>query len=331
MNILYQLSPFLLGLLVVSCTVVLAIGGFFAAQHFVLRRFKYHARYQDHDAVNEAITGALGAIGVFYGITVGLIAIDVWQRHSGAVEIAAKEAAAIQTLFLMTRSNFEESGPESIGQSSLPQTALQGGDRTVAAPLVSDYLSKVICFAWPRYRDGQSTGDNRKALNRDQIAPKGLGPDGQYFDEDWLALKRVRDGLERIEPSKEGAKIRYAAAIQVLNELSELRRRRDDAADDRLSGAMWAIVICGALLSMSVVYLFRIEDKWLHMVIVGSLSGLLGLVLMVIVVNDRPFLGKSGIEPDSYTALNWMIPGHPFTPERDWREACESIKRTASR
>jgi hypothetical protein len=138
-----------------------------------------------------------------------------------------------------------------------------------------------------------------------------------------------------IEPNEGGQQVRYDAAIESLNDLTELRRLRADAATSQLSGVMWVIIILGALMSMCLVYLFRLEDSRLHLLVVSLLSSFLGLVFLMILLNDRPFFGASAIEPDSYTELGWMIKRpNPFgaraNPGKDgrrpdWQEACRTL------
>ena len=148
---------------------------------------------------------------------------------------------------------------------------------------MSQYLRDVICIAWPEQRAGSKSST------------------------DWRALREIREAVLSIEPNEGGQQVRYAAAIESLNDLNELRRLRADAATSKLSGVMWMIIILGALMSMCLIYLFRLQDARLHLLLVSLLSGFLGLVFLMILLNDRPFFGDAGIEPDSYTELGWMI------------------------
>jgi hypothetical protein len=64
---------------------------------FVRRRLIPRLHY--HDGANDAVSGTVQAIGVFYGITVGLIAVGVWNTNSNASDLVSKEAAAIGSLY----------------------------------------------------------------------------------------------------------------------------------------------------------------------------------------------------------------------------------------
>lgn len=303
---LYQGPTPVVAAVVVVATTLVALGGLELARRFIVPRIKYH------DGVNDVISGALGAIGVLYGITVGLISIDVWQRHTTADDLVVREAAAIQVLYLMVSADIGSS--RAAEKPDLPAAGNEAGPistRKPVAELVANYLQDIICVSWPEQRAG--------------VKPST----------DWRALRNIRQVVLNVEPKDDGQQVRYAAAIQSLNHVNELRRLRADAAVSRLSGLMWMIIILGALMSMSLVYLFRLEDAKLHRLVVGLLSSFLGLVFLMIVLNDRPFFGEAGIEPDTYTELGWMIKRpNPFGSRAralkgesppDWQESCRML------
>jgi len=76
------------------------------------------------------------AIGVFYGITVGLIAVGVWNTNSSATELVSKEATAIATL----HRDF----------GGYPATF-----RDALRPKLREYTVFVIEQAWPAQKIGQ--------------------------------------------------------------------------------------------------------------------------------------------------------------------------------
>ena len=303
---LYQHPTPVVAAIVVSATAVVAVGGFNLARRFLTPRFKYH------DGVNDVISGALGAIGVLYGITVGLITIDVWQRHTTAEDIVVREAAAIQVLYLMVSAD--------IGSKQVAVPADQGATR-----------DEVRAGQGPEAHRG--TGVPISARNH--LRCMGRTESGSKPTTDWRALRDIRQVVLSIEPDEGGQEARYAAAIQTLNQVNELRRLRADAATSRLSGVMWMIIVLGALMSMCLVFLFRLEDARLHLLVVSLLSGFLGMVFLMIILNDRPFYGTAGIEPDSYTELGWMIKRpNPFGSSANalnqesrpsWQEACRAL------
>jgi Protein of unknown function (DUF4239) len=90
---LYEVSPRLAALVMVVFIESIALIGLL----FVRRHVKPRLHYDD--GANDAVSGTVQAIGVFYGITVGLIAVGVWNTHSNSADLVSKEAASIGALY----------------------------------------------------------------------------------------------------------------------------------------------------------------------------------------------------------------------------------------
>lgn len=136
----YQMSSLYLVLLMVAAIEIVSMIGLFLARRLLIPRLRFH------DGVNDAISGTVQAIGVFYGITVGLIAVGVWNTNSNAADLVSKEAASIAALYR------DVSGyPEPV------RTKLQSGLR--------DYTHQVIEEAWPAQREGRIVDSGTRLLN----------------------------------------------------------------------------------------------------------------------------------------------------------------------
>jgi len=133
---LYQLSPPLAALIMVVFIETVALIGLVLSRRYLLPRLHYH------DGANDAVSGTVQAIGVFYGITVGLIAIGVWNTNSNASDLVSREAASISALFR-----------DVSGYPSPLREELRGK--------VREYTVFVINEAWPAQRIGQGQQINR--------------------------------------------------------------------------------------------------------------------------------------------------------------------------
>src|SRR6185503_10769686 len=90
---LYEVSPRAAALIMVLFIESLALLGLVLVRRFLIPRLHYH------EGANDAVSGTVQAIGVFYGITVGLIAVGVWNTNSNAADLVSKEAASIGALY----------------------------------------------------------------------------------------------------------------------------------------------------------------------------------------------------------------------------------------
>jgi len=90
---LYEISPPVAAVIMVVFIEALALIGLVLVRRLLIPRLHYD------DGANDAVSGTVQAIGVFYGITVGLIAVGVWNTNSNASELVSREAAAIGGLY----------------------------------------------------------------------------------------------------------------------------------------------------------------------------------------------------------------------------------------
>jgi hypothetical protein len=126
---LYEIRPLYAGLMLVVIIETVSMIGLFLTRRLIIPRLHYH------DGANDAVSGTVQAIGVFYGITVGLIAVGVWTTNSNASDLVSKEASSIGALYR------DVSGyPEPI--------------RTELRSKLRDYTVFVIDKAWPAQRSG---------------------------------------------------------------------------------------------------------------------------------------------------------------------------------
>lgn len=139
----YDIATFKLVLIMVTVIEAVSLLGLTLARRFLLPHLRFH------DGVNDAISGTVQAIGVFYGITVGLIAVGVWNTNSNAHDLVSKEAASIGSLYR------DVSGyPEPV------RSSLQAG--------LGEYTHAVIDQVWPAQRQGIILDAGTRILNQFQ-------------------------------------------------------------------------------------------------------------------------------------------------------------------
>lgn len=90
---LYEVSPPTAALIMVAFIELAALSGLVLVRRHLIHRLHYH------EGANDAVSGTVQAIGVFYGITVGLIAVGVWNTNSNAAELVSREAASIGAVY----------------------------------------------------------------------------------------------------------------------------------------------------------------------------------------------------------------------------------------
>ncbi len=151
----YDLPDWLFAALTIAVTVSIGLSGLYASRKWVRR---VHGDRHSH---NEAVGFYLGAVCVFYGITLGLFAVATWQTYTDVETRVGDEAAAVGTLY------------RDVG--SFPEP-----NRTELQADLRQYVRQVIDLAWPKQRkgilpeqDGQTLGILQAHLSRFEPATEG--------------------------------------------------------------------------------------------------------------------------------------------------------------
>jgi hypothetical protein len=136
----YEISSLNALLVIFGFVELLSLLGLFAARRYLVPHFRYGSN------INDAVSGTVQAIGVFYGITVGLIAVGVWNTNTGAQDLVSREASSIATLYR-----------DVSGYPSPAREELRTGLR--------DYTVFLIKEAWPAQRKGQNVTRGLTVMN----------------------------------------------------------------------------------------------------------------------------------------------------------------------
>ena len=148
---LYELSPFGQALVIIAFVEFVSIAGLLLARRYVVPRFHYS------EGINDAVSGTVQAVGVFYGITVGLIAIGVWNTNSAASDLVSREASAIAMVFR-----------DVSGYPSPAREELRTGLR--------DYTVFIINEAWPAQQQGKTVERGRTLIDDFQLKLQAFSP-----------------------------------------------------------------------------------------------------------------------------------------------------------
>ena len=147
----YELPNWLFGVLTVAVTVAIGLIGLFATRRWVRRV------HEDRHSHNEFVAYFLGAVCVFYGITLGLLAVATWQTYSDVQTRVGEEAAAVGALYRDV-SGFPEPN----------RTELQSDLRR--------YTRQVIDQAWPLQKRGIIPQEEGVTLSMFQAHLAGFEP-----------------------------------------------------------------------------------------------------------------------------------------------------------
>ena len=160
--------------------------------------------------------------------------------------------------------------------------------------MLRDYTRHVIEKDWPAHRRGETDEHGSNLLDV------------------------LEDKIMAFEPSSEREKIVHADIIHSLDAVVELRRLRLQSVSTGLPASLWSVVLIGALLNIALSYLFWVENRKLHAILVSVLAIFIGLLIFLTAAMDNPFRGEFSVSPDAYQMVldNVMAsPGSSPRPE----------------
>ena len=147
---LYNLPNWLFGLIVVLFFTLYGLVGLFTTRPWVRQQHR-----EDHSH-NDIVSYFLAAITVFYGITLGLLAVATWTNYSSAQDRVDHEAQTVASLYRDV--------------NSFPEPLRSSLDNDLRA-----YVREVVDVSWPQMKKG--------------IVPYGSGMQLEQFQADLLLFE----------------------------------------------------------------------------------------------------------------------------------------------
>lgn len=180
-----ELPAWLLFIVIVGFTLFLSIGGQALLNPFVK---KLH-QDGEYDKRNDLISFYLAAVGVFYGITLGLVVVGTWKNFADAEEKVNKEAASIAALYRDV--------------SVIPDSQAKQLKKDL-----KDYNLFVINIAWPLQAEGKVALQGNKEIDTLQHHLYSFKPDNLHemaiFQEAITQYNRLLE-LRRLRMNTVGA------------------------------------------------------------------------------------------------------------------------------
>jgi hypothetical protein len=125
---------------------------------------------------------------------------------------------------------------------------------------------------------------------------------GLILDEATRKVNAFADSLFAFNPATLGEQARYAETLRQFNHMIELRRKRISSLESALPPVMWGIMLIGAMLSVTVTYLLKINTP-IQAVLTAFLATFIGLVVFVMAGLDSPLTGPLAIKPKAYQVV----------------------------
>ncbi|MFL5864123.1 MAG: DUF4239 domain-containing protein [Solirubrobacteraceae bacterium] len=209
---------------------------------------------------NQDVAGfVIAVVGVIYAVLLAFVVVIVWEDFGSADRTAGNEAVAVGDLYR-----------DAVGVGG------SQGRRLETA--VKAYALSVVESEWPHMAAHQSgTGETENALN---VV--------------WSDVKRLS---EPASATTSGDFVQ--AAIHDASTATEERRSRILQSSSQIPGTLWAVLIAGAIITITFTYLFGVDTLRHHALMVSALATLIGLSLLVILTLNLPYTGDVAVKPEA--------------------------------
>jgi hypothetical protein len=120
----------------------------------------------------------------------------------------------------------------------------------------------------------------------------------------WQILDRFHLDLAALHTQDAPTLAAQGATFDMLNKLYDARRGRFHAAGSSLPAILWWNMLAGAVILIAFTSLFGVPRLAMHATMLAMLGGSIGLVLMLVVLLDNPFVGRSHVSDEPFQWLS---------------------------
>jgi len=151
--------------------------------------------------------------------------------------------------------------------------------------MVKEYAEEVIDNEWP-------------LLGHQESSPKA-----------WNVYTQLEAIVRAQQPTAPAAVARYQQALDAAADLGNARRERIDQAGDGIPSMLWATLLLGGVITVAFAFAFGMRSRTAHVLVVFSLTLLMGALLLVTYQLNYPFSGAARISPDAFELALQRIQG----------------------
>jgi len=213
-------------------------------------------------------------------------------------------------------------------EALVDHTAVAGAVYATIAVVYGVILGQLVVAAWDDFEDARGAeiaeagslfdlirlAEAFPAPQRGELQEAALAYGRAVVDREWPAMARGEapdpaaaaaiDDLyrryARLAGGPVGGLAPYAASLDELDEMDDARGERILASERGLPGLMWGVLVAGGVLTVGFTYLFGVQNRISHAVMVGALAAIVALLLALVANLDSPFRDPIGLRPAGF-------------------------------
>lgn len=229
---------------------------------------------------HEIASHFVGVVGVIYAVLVAFVVVTAWQGRDHIQTLTLDEQHNVDDLFHLDDS-FDPSDAKKLR-------------------LMLRYYTLYTQAQWYQMRDGRALCLDSAASSTDIC----LQPEAVISARASELAHCIRESTFRVTPRSRQQEIAYQEGIEIVQRFSENRGERELRYTERtLQPILWLSFIVGALILVGMTYLVAGQDRRSQFVRTVALFSMMGMMIALALVFDRPFSGQRQISPDTWKAM----------------------------
>jgi hypothetical protein len=116
-------------------------------------------------------------------------------------------------------------------------------------------------------------------------------------------MDHIWDSYNLFQPQDEKERLWYQQSIGKLDELMNARLGREFNSWEHLSPMMWTLLITGAVITISFMFFFGLDNIRCQMLMTALLAGYLFFMLYLVFTLDHAFKSPEAIRPDAFKQI----------------------------
>ena len=123
---------------------------------------------------------------------------------------------------------------------------------------------------------------------------------GQESSKAWATIDKLRRTVDGFEPSTSTEETLHARQVALIDDVLNDRRLRLLQSREGLPPILWTVLLSGTVLLVGYTYFFGLKDFRAHMMMVGTLTALIVIILFTIKSLEYPFSGDMRVDPGAF-------------------------------
>ena len=240
----------------------------------------------------------IGVVGVIYAVLVAFVVVTAWQTNDHAKELTMQEQHEVDDLFHLDAAFHNSNGD---------------GIRLMLA----NYAA-VMIDEWKEMKRG-----DQLCLDTSETCPPSSSKPSQEANR---LAHCIGEAAFNLVPETRQQQVVYEEGIRLVQSFSENREERRRRYQERaLQGALWFSFFLGATILVLMTYFVEGQSRVLHAIRTSGFFAMIGMVVALAFIFDRPFVGASQISGDEWDVMQTHFAQDLPAPATSERIAAEDV------